>query len=65
MSRKETAYQKCINPACGAEFDCGQPLFQCPDCGELLDAQYDWDKIPVPGKLSDFSQRWATRDKSF
>ncbi len=62
MSRKETAYQKCINPACGAEFDCGQPLFQCPDCGELLDAQYDWDKIPVPGKLSDFSQRWATRD---
>jgi threonine synthase len=62
MSRKETAYQKCINPACGAEFDCGRPLFQCPECGELLDAQYDWDKIEVPGKMSDFAGRWATRD---
>ena len=62
MSRKETAYQKCINPNCGAEFDCGQPLFQCPDCGELLDAQYYWDKIEVPGKMSDFARRWATRD---
>ena len=62
MSRKETAYQKCINPACGAEFDCGQPLFQCPDCGELLDARYDWDKIEVPNKMSDFARRWATRD---
>jgi threonine synthase len=62
MSRKETAYQKCINPACGTEFDCGQPLFQCPDCGELLDAQYDWEKIEVPGKMSDFARRWATRD---
>ena len=62
MSQKETAYQKCINPDCGAEFDCGRPLFKCPDCGELLDAQYNWDKIEVPGKLSDFARRWASRD---
>jgi len=62
MSRKESAYQKCINPACGAEFDCGRPLFKCPECGELLDAQYDWNKIEVPGKMSDFAERWATRD---
>ena len=62
MNQKETAYQKCINPGCGAEFDCGQPLFQCPECGELLDAQYNWEKIEVPGKLSDFARRWASRD---
>jgi threonine synthase len=62
MNQKETAYQKCINPDCGAEFDCGQPLFKCPNCGELLDAQYNWDKIEVPGKLSDFARRWASRD---
>jgi threonine synthase len=62
MNQKETAYQKCINPDCGAEFDCGQPLFKCPECGELLDAQYNWDKIEVPGKLSDFARRWASRD---
>ncbi|MHC4111070.1 MAG: threonine synthase [Planctomycetota bacterium] len=56
-----TAFQKCINPDCGAEFDCGQALFNCPTCGELLDAQYDWDKIEVPDKLNDFTKRWANR----
>lgn len=57
----DLAYQKCINPGCGAEFDCGQAIFKCPKCGDLLDAKYDWDKVPVPGKLSDFGKRWATR----
>jgi threonine synthase len=56
-----TAYQKCINPNCAAQFDCTQSLFKCPHCGELLDACYDWDRLPVPGKLADLSQRWATR----
>jgi len=37
-------------------------MFKCPKCGELLDIRYDWDKIEVPGKLSDFGKRWATRD---
>ena len=55
------AFQKCINPDCGAEFDCGQTLFKCPECGDLLDILYDWDKIAVPGKISDFAGRWATR----
>ncbi len=65
MSRtkqSEAAYQKCINPACGAEFDCSQVLFKCPECGELLDVLYNWDKIEVPDKLSDFARRWANRD---
>jgi len=57
----DVAFQKCINPSCGAEFDCGQAIFKCPSCGDLLDAQYDWDKVPVPAKLSDFGARWATR----
>ena len=59
----DLAYQKCINPGCGAEFDCGQAIFKCPKCGDLLDARYDWDKMPVPSKLSDFGKRWATRDQ--
>jgi len=58
----DAAYQKCINPDCGAQFDCGQTMFKCPDCGELLDIRYNWDKIEVPGKLSEFSKRWVTRD---
>ena len=56
-----SAYQKCINPDCGGEFDCGQAMFKCPRCGDLLDALYDWDKIEVPSQLSDFEKRWASR----
>jgi threonine synthase len=58
----DAAYQKCMNPDCAAEFDCGQAIFKCPECGELLDALYNWDKIKVPNKMSDFGKRWATRD---
>jgi len=61
----DTAYQKCINPACAAEFDCGQAMFKCPNCDDLLDIKYNWDKIEVPDKMSDFSKRWATRDNRF
>ena len=57
----DVAFQRCINPACGAQFDCGQALFKCPQCGDLLDAQYDWDRVPVPGTLAEFGKRWATR----
>ena len=41
----DAAFQKCIDPDCAAEFDCGQSLFKCPECGELLDVVYDWDKV--------------------
>ena len=58
----DAAFQKCIDPDCAAEFDCGQALFKCPECGELLDVVYDWDKVEVPSKMSDFAARWATRD---
>ncbi len=59
----DVAFQRCVNPACGAEFDCGQAIFKCPRCGDLLDAQYDWDRVPVPSRLSEFGKRWATRDR--
>ncbi len=61
MNKTDAACQKCINPLCGAEFDCGQTMFKCPKCGGLLDIWYDWDKIAVPDKLSDFAKRWANR----
>ncbi|NIA16899.1 MAG: pyridoxal-phosphate dependent enzyme, partial [Planctomycetes bacterium] len=59
---KEIAYQKCINPECRAEFQCGRAMFKCPQCGDLLDICYNFDKIEVPSKLSDFSSRWMSRD---
>ncbi|MBW8016682.1 MAG: threonine synthase [Planctomycetes bacterium] len=62
MSEKSVAYQECINPDCRGQFDCAQTLVKCPSCGDLLDIRYDWDKIEVPGKISDFAKRWATRD---
>ena len=56
------AYQKCIKPSCGAEFDVSEILFKCPNCGDLLDIQYNWDKLKVPSKISKFAKRWASRD---
>ncbi len=56
------AHQECINVDCRATFDLGQSLVACPKCGCLLDVIYDWDKVPLPKKLSDFSKRWATRN---
>jgi threonine synthase len=63
MATQPVAFQKCINPACGAEFDCKESIFKCPKCGDLLDIQYNWDKIRVPKTLSDFRRRWSKRDK--
>ncbi|NQT01548.1 MAG: threonine synthase, partial [Planctomycetes bacterium] len=62
MGMSSAAFQKCINLGCGAQFDCGQAMFKCPQCGELLDILYNWDKIEIPGKLSEFAKRWASRD---
>ena len=60
----DVAYQECINPKCRAKFDCGQSIFKCPKCGELLDIKYNWEKIAVPKKMSEFGARWANRNKS-
>ena len=62
MNISDAAYQKCINPDCGAEFDCREAIFKCPRCGELLDVRYNWNKIEVPKKLSSFANRWASRN---
>ncbi len=49
----EVAYQKCINPVCGATFGIEEILPACPKCGELLDVTYDWDKVELPAKAAD------------
>ena len=55
------AFQHCISPLCGATFDVADVLTSCPDCGNLLDIEYDWDKLPVPKSLRDFEARWSNR----
>jgi threonine synthase len=57
----DLAYQRCINPACSAVLAVDQAVFACPDCGELLDVVYDWDRLPVPRHLSEFEDKWSSR----
>lgn len=57
------AYQQCMNINCLATYDVAESHIACPKCRSLLDVQYDWDKVPVPSKLSDFGRRWATRNQ--
>ncbi len=57
----DLAYQQCINPSCGTTLAVGQVAFACPQCGDLLDVVYDWDRLPVPKTLREFEAKWARR----
>jgi threonine synthase len=57
----DLAFQRCINPRCGAAADLADTSFQCPKCGGLLDVAYDWSRLPVPKSLKDFEAKWANR----
>ncbi len=56
------AFQKCIDPRCGATFSVDETLTACPTCGNLLDVQYEWDKLPMPGNLAFFERYWSQRN---
>lgn len=55
------ALQRCIAPLCRATFDVSETLTACPDCGSLLDIDYEWDKLPVPKSLREFESKWTNR----
>ena len=55
------AFQRCIAPLCRATFDVTDVMTSCPDCGSLLDIDYEWDKLPVPKSLREFESRWSNR----
>ena len=55
------AFQRCINPDCGGTFGIGEVLHRCPQCGSLLDVDYEWDKLAVPKSLAHFERYWAER----
>jgi len=60
-TQTDLAYQRCLNPACRATLAVDQVAFACPECGDLLDVVYDWDRLPVPRRLADFEAKWADR----
>lgn len=49
-------------PLCKATFDVSDVLTSCPDCGNLLDIEYEWDKLPVPKSMREFESRWSNRN---
>jgi threonine synthase len=57
----DLAFQRCIDPRCGATADLSDTSFRCPTCGGLLDLAYDWDRLPVPKSLREFEAAWANR----
>jgi threonine synthase len=61
LATTDLAFQQCINPACRATLSIDQAQFACSACGDLLDVAYDWDRLPVPRRLSDFEAKWAAR----
>ncbi len=61
MALSEFAYQKCISANCSKQFEVGESLTACPNCGSLLDVEYDWERFRVPAKLSEFNKFWQDR----
>jgi threonine synthase len=61
MAFTEPAFQRCIDSKCDARFEIGQTLTGCSACGGLLDVDYDWNRLPVPGSLREFEAAWGKR----
>jgi len=58
---KNIAIQQCINIRCASTYDIGEVLHKCPECGNLLDVEYDWPRIKLPKSLREIESRWANR----
>lgn len=59
----ETAFQRCINPDCGATFGCEEVLTECPRCTWLLDVAYDWARLKPPKSWDFFEAKWSRRSE--
>jgi threonine synthase len=55
------AYQASILPQHRSSYGVDEVLTACPVTGDLLDVQYEWDKLPVPSSLREFEARWMSR----
>jgi threonine synthase len=48
-------------PSCGATYSIDEIRVDCAKCGNLVDAVYDWEHLPVPKSLSRFEEKWSMR----
>jgi threonine synthase len=53
--------QRCIHPDCAATLAIDDTSFLCPQCGGLLDVQYEWDRLRPPRSFHEFEAKWADR----
>ena len=60
-ARTDLAFQQCIDPACRATFSVDEVLTACPSCGNLLDVEYDWDRLRPPTSFEIFERKWMRR----
>ncbi len=58
----EFAFQTNIGDGPSQTYDIHQVLTSCPVSGQLLDVQYDWDRLPVPSSLKEFEKKWSNRN---
>jgi threonine synthase len=61
IPQTDLAFQQCISPACKATYAIEEVRVACPECGDLLDVAYDWDRLRVPASLQAFQQKWSHR----
>lgn len=58
----ELAFQRCINPSCGATYEARSVRTSCDRCGDLLDIAYDWDRAGLPSRMNEFEAMWSRRN---
>jgi threonine synthase len=63
MAFTEHAFQRCINPDCRTTRSVSETLTACPACGDLLDIEYDWNRLPLPKSLKEIEARWGRRNE--
>ncbi len=59
--KTDTAFQRCINPACGATCSVDEVRIACPVCGSLLDVVYDWDRANTPRDWGFVAEKYVRR----
>lgn len=59
----ESAFQRCISPACTATYSVAEVLTACRKCGSLLDVAYDWDRLSPPSALAGIEAKWSRRNE--
>ncbi len=50
-----------MSPDCDVKLGISETHAACPSCGSLLDIDYEWDRVNVPGSLREFETRWNNR----